>query len=326
MKYRNKTGMGKHLLALWLTGVLLVSLFPLRLSAATDYTVETIPNVRLSDRNNHVSNPDGIIQPQDVERINHLLRIVEDSLGIEVAVVAVESIGDNDARMFATDLFQHWGLGKKGKDNGLLIQLVTEPTQRSVVFETGYGLEGVLPDAITYRLQQKYMIPDLKAGNYSTGMLKGVAAVKNYLMASDYERAAMTGNNQRQAEGDDLFLWLFMIMVIIIPVGIMLLASFLKYRPRICPRCGQKTLVYAGQQVIQKATYSSEGVAEDVYRCKNCGYTEKKNRTISRLRRSTGPIIIGGGGRGGGFGGGFGGGGGSWGGGRSGGGGSISRF
>lgn len=329
MKNLNKIPVGRHLLALLLTGLLLVSLFPLHLSAATDYTVETIPNVRLSDRYNHVSNPDGIIQPQDVDRINRLLQIVEDSLGIEVAVVAVESIGDNDARMFATDLFQHWGLGKKGKDNGLLIQLVTEPTQRSVVFETGYGIEGVLPDAITYRLQQKYMIPDLKAGDYSTGMLKGIAAVKEYLMASDYERVAMTGQGNRQAEGDDMFLWLFLIMIVVFPAGIFILVSFLKYRPRICPRCGQKTLVYVGQQVIQRATYNSEGLAEDTYRCKNCGYTEKKNRNISRLRRSTGPVIIGGGGRGGGFGGfggGFGGGGGSWGGGRSGGGGSISRF
>lgn len=329
MKMLNKILTGRRLLAVWLTGLLLVSVFPLQLSAATDYTVQTIPNVHLSDRNNYVSNPDGIIEPQDVDRINRLLRTVEDSLGIEVAVVAVESIGDNDARMFATDLFQHWGLGKKGKDNGLLIQLVTEPTQRSVVFETGYGIEGVLPDAITYRLQQRYMIPDLKAGNYSVGMLKGVAAVKEYLLASDYERAAMTGNSNRQSEGDDLFLWLSLILMIIVPTGFFLIASFLKYRPRICTRCGQKTLVYAGQQVIQKATYHSEGLAEDIYRCKNCGYTEKKNRNISRLRRSTGPIIIGGGGRGGGFGGGFGGfggGGGSWGGGRSGGGGSISRF
>lgn len=320
---------GKHLLALWLTGLLLVSLFPLQLSAAKDYTVETIPNVRLSDRYNHVSNPDGIIQPQDVDRINSLLQTLEDSLGIEVAVVAVESIGDNDARMFATDLFEHWGLGKKDKDNGLLIQLVTEPTQRSVVFETGYGIEGVLPDAISYRLQQKYMIPDLKAGDYSTGMVKGVAAVKEYLMTSDYERAEMTGNNATEETGSGPFMFFSMIVMILFIAGIFILLSFLKYRPRICPRCGQKTLVYVGQQVIQRATYRSEGLAVDTYKCKNCGYTEKKNRNISRLRRSAGPIIIGGGGRGfgGGFGGGgFGGGGGSWGGGRSGGGGSISRF
>lgn len=96
-------------------------------------SIETIPNVRLSNRLNHVSNPDGIITPDDASRINQLLNVVEDSLGIEVAVVAVNSIGDQDARMFATDLFKHWGLGQKSKDNGLLIQLVTEPSQRSVV-------------------------------------------------------------------------------------------------------------------------------------------------------------------------------------------------
>ena len=98
-----------------LTNICLFLLFPLWLSAAIAYTVETIPNVRLTDHDNYVSNPDNIIHPDDVVRINGLLRTVEDSFDIEIAVVAVESIGDNDARMFATDLFQHWGLGKKGK-------------------------------------------------------------------------------------------------------------------------------------------------------------------------------------------------------------------
>lgn len=55
---------------------------------------------------------------------------------------------------------------------------MTDPPQRSVVFETGYGLEGVLPDAICYRMQQRYMLPDFKAGDYSAGMQKGVEAVK----------------------------------------------------------------------------------------------------------------------------------------------------
>ena len=105
---------------------------PLLFFAAKDYSIETIPNVRLSNRLNHVSNPDGIITPDDAARINQLLNVVEDSLGIEVAVVAVNSIGDQDARMFATDLFKHWGLGQKSKDNGLLIQLVTDlPNVRS---------------------------------------------------------------------------------------------------------------------------------------------------------------------------------------------------
>ncbi|MCS3063459.1 TPM domain-containing protein [Parabacteroides distasonis] len=106
---------------LWIS-LLLVG-FASSIFAAKDYSIETIPNVRLSNRLNHVSNPDGIITPDDAARINQLLNVVEDSLGIEVAVVAVNSIGDQDARMFATDLFKHWGLGQKSKDNGLLIRV-----------------------------------------------------------------------------------------------------------------------------------------------------------------------------------------------------------
>ena len=217
----------------------------------------------------------------------------------------------------------HWGLGQKSKDNGLLIQLVTEPSQRSVVFETGYGIEGVLPGAICYRLQQRDMMPEPKAGDYSAGMLKGVMAVTKYLMSSDYERAGMTGNRSSSSSDDD-FMWIFVVGIIGM-IGFSAFIAYLKYRPKACPRCGKKTFVYMGQQVIREATRFSEGLAEDVYRCKSCGYTEKKNRTIDRIHRGGGgPIIMGGGGGFGGFSGG--GGGGSWGGGSSGGGGSISRF
>ena len=185
------------------------------------------------------------------------------------------------------------------------------------------GIEGVLPDAICYRLQQRYMMPDLKAGDYSAGMLKGVMAVTKYLMSSDYERAGMTGNRSPSSSDDD-FMWIFVVGIIGM-IGFSAFIAYLKYRPKACPRCGKKTFVYMGQQVIREATRFSEGLAEDVYRCKSCGYTEKKNRTIDRIHRGGGgPIIMGGGGGFGGFSGG--GGGGSWGGGSSGGGGSISRF
>lgn len=310
-----------------MAALVMLLLLPFALFAITEHSVETIPNMRLTDRTNHVSNPDGILTPDDVARINHLLQTVEDSLGIEVAVVAVESIGSNDARSFATDLFKHWGLGKKAKDNGLLIQLVTEPSQRSVVFETGYGIEGVLPDAICYRLQQRYMIPDLKAGDYSAGMLKGVQAVSHYLLASDYERAAMTGQSKAQNGNDLPFPMVMFIFIVVMLVFSAIFSAAMRHRTRTCPRCKQKTLKYTGTHMIRRATYSQEGLAEEIWRCTNCGHTENKKQYISRLHRSTGPVIIGGGGFGrssGGFGGGFGGG--SWGGGSSGGGGSISRF
>ncbi|MDR0429933.1 MAG: TPM domain-containing protein [Tannerellaceae bacterium] len=300
--------------------VLLFSLlFPVHLFAGT-YTVETIPNVRLTDAKNHVSNPDYILSSDDVRTINMYLNALEDSTGIEVAVVAVESIGYNDARMFATELFKHWGIGKKADDNGLLIQLVTEPSQRSVVFETGYGIEGVLPDIICYRLQQRYMIPYMKQGSFSAGMLNGIIAVSDYLLSSDYERKAMTGTTS--GEGENTPFWLFFLLFISIFTGIPLGILWYKHRPRICPRCGQKTFKFVRRQIVQQATYTSDGMAVDIYRCTNCGYTEEKHRKINRLKRdAAGPVIFGSGGGGrGGFSGG------SWGGGRSGGGGAISRF
>lgn len=297
--------------------------------SAKDYSVESIPNMRLTDARNHVSNPDGILNAADVAQMNVLLQQVEDSLGIEVAVVAIDGIGDNDARMFATDLFNHWKLGKKAKDNGLLILLVTAPEQRAVVFETGYGIEGVLPDAICNRLQQNYMVPDLRNNQYSLGMLKGVAAVSKYLMASDYERQAMTGTKKSQQQDLPLsdFLWTILSGVFLLVFISTILSGVLKNRKRVCPRCGQKTLEYKGQRVIREATYHQGGMVENLWKCSNCGYEENTPRPTDKLHRSSGPVIMGGGlGRGSGGFGGFGGGGGSWGGGRSGGGGSISRF
>lgn len=293
---------------------------------AASYTVETVPNTHLSDRNNRVSNPDGIIQPEDVSKINQMLQFVEDSLTIEISVVAVESIGDADARMFATDLFKHWGIGKKGEDNGLLILLVTDPAQRAVVFETGYGIEGILPDAICYRLQQKYMIQDLKAGNFSLGMVNGVAAVGNYLLNADYERSTNSSNDVSSGNLVIAFIVIFLFIIFI-----MILSYIIKRRPRICPNCGKKTLIYQGTRTVQAATYQSSGLAQEIFVCKNCNHTHKDDKTLSRLTRTRGPFIGGGmGGLGGGLGGGgfggFSGGGGSWGGGSSGGGGSISRF
>lgn len=194
----------------------------LSLFSAESYTVETIPNLRLKDRLNHVSNPDGILSLSDVQAINSHLNILEDSLAIEVAVVAVNSIGEADPRVFATDLFKYWGLGKKGEDNGLLILLTLDP--RAVVFETGYGLEGVLPDAICYRLQQKYMIPSLKENKFSEGMLFGVEAVSDYLLASSYEKKTMLTPATRQTgftakEKAAMKLWLMIYLGLCVVVG-----------------------------------------------------------------------------------------------------------
>ncbi len=171
--------------------VLLVVLFAPQ-AVAAPYGVADVPNTRLTDADIYISNPDGLIDAREAAAINALLQTTERETGIEIAVVALKAVNTDDARTFAVELFERWGIGKKGKDNGLLILLVTEPPARSVTFEVGYGLEGVLPDVVCYRLQQKHMVPLLSAGKYSEAMLLGVRAVTDYLKASDSERDSLS--------------------------------------------------------------------------------------------------------------------------------------
>ena len=148
-----------------------------------EYTVETVPNIHLTNANAFVSNPDTILSSATEQQINALLSTLQTETSAEVAVVAVESIGEADIKQFATTLFEHWGIGKREKDNGLLILFVLD--QRKISFETGYGMEGILPDAICKRIQLNYMIPEFKTGNYDEGMLQGINAICSILSSPE---------------------------------------------------------------------------------------------------------------------------------------------
>lgn len=194
---------------------------------AASFSVESVPNVHLRDKNNYVSDPAGVLSAEAVAAVNRAAAELERKTGAEMAVVALKNVGDNDGRAFATDLFQHWGLGKKGKDNGLLVLLITDPPERSVIFETGYGLEGILPDVICYRLQQRYMVPDFRKGDFSAGLVKGVEATAAYIAANDTERAAIAPPQQEeQGQEDDAAT----IIVILLLIGFFL--YFAKRNPR----------------------------------------------------------------------------------------------
>ena len=136
------------------------------------YTVDEVPNPKTNDASAFVANPDGIISEETVYQLNIMLQNLEAKNKAEIAVVVLNSIGDNDIFDFGVELFERWGIGKKGSDNGLLILFVLD--QRKIRFETGYGLEGVLPDAICKRIQMNEMVPYFKEGNYDEGMLRGV--------------------------------------------------------------------------------------------------------------------------------------------------------
>ncbi len=138
---------------------------------SAEYTVNTVPNPK-DINNSYVSNPDGILSDGAVYQINTILDTLEAKNGAQVAVVVLNSIGSESIEIFATQLFQKWGIGSKKNNNGLLILFVQD--QRLIKFETGYGLEGVLPDIICGRIQKEYMIPEFRKGDFDAGFIAGI--------------------------------------------------------------------------------------------------------------------------------------------------------
>lgn len=145
--------------------------------AQNSYTVGTVPNPK--DRGGYVSDPDDYLSPNDETVINRLLTTLEDSSSAQVAVVVLHSIGDENPKDFTTRLFSQWGIGQADVDNGLLILTVMD--QRRTEFETGYGLEGVLPDAYCYRIGMQELVPYFKEEQYGQGLIAAVKAIAGIL-------------------------------------------------------------------------------------------------------------------------------------------------
>ena len=161
--------------------------------AQKDYTVESIPNPKDSPPYGYVSNPDGVLDDNTFGLINSYIRNLEDSTTIQIAVVVVNSIGDLVPREFATQLFRHWGIGQAENNNGLLILLVIN--QRRMEFEVGYGLEGILTDGISKRIQMEYMVPYAKEGDYNQATLQGVVEVSKMLANPKYREEVYAGTD-----------------------------------------------------------------------------------------------------------------------------------
>jgi uncharacterized protein len=203
---------------------LLLSLsFLLAPTLYAQWTIESVPNQKLVN-GSYVSNPDGILTEATTASIDALLQNLEDSTTVQVAVVAVKSIGDADIFTFAQDLFSYWGIGQKDNDNGLLILLVEDT--HTIRFHTGYGLESVLTDARCKHIQQEYMVPLFKEGDYNGGMLAGVGTVVKVIndpAYADEVTAEETSNGMmNDYAGTVAILCFFVVPILAITFGIKL--------------------------------------------------------------------------------------------------------
>lgn len=116
-----------------------------------------------------------MIEPAWEERITELAGQIERNTTVEVAVVTVDSLGGLSKEQYAVELFEKAGVGKKDKNNGLLI-LVAE-SEREYRFEVGYGLESIVTDSIYVNIGKRIIEPAFKEGEFGRGIYESVQVV-----------------------------------------------------------------------------------------------------------------------------------------------------
>lgn len=159
---------------------LLLLLLPCYHSVAqSSVSVNDIPNPKVAG-NGSVSDVAGILDPAETDSLNSMLTRMEQKTGVETAVVIVNDFDVNEEEFgFAVKLFRKWGIGKKHANNGLLLFIAID--RRQYRFITGYGLEGLLPDADLKIIGEHYLVPAFKEQNYGDGILATFNVITTYL-------------------------------------------------------------------------------------------------------------------------------------------------
>lgn len=124
----------------------------------------------------YVTDEAGVISPGLVVQLNQRLAAFERQTSNQIVAVVYPKLPDGSSlEDYTQRLYTAWHIGQKKSSNGVLILVFVQ--DRKVRIQTGYGLEGVLPDALCSRIIRETMAPSFRAGNYGVGLAAGITAV-----------------------------------------------------------------------------------------------------------------------------------------------------
>jgi uncharacterized protein len=235
-----------------------------------------------------------VFTPEQASELKQLFSGVDQQTTAELTVLTVETVSPMDTSQYAQEVFDKWKIGKADKDNGLLILYAKQ--ENKIWVQTGYGLEGILPDSKIGRILDEQYVPRRDAGNVTDGVVEASKALAQVVIDNaDEVRSGQAGPAPPSAF--DMFFTLLPLILFLL----FFIAMWKKMRMKCKYGHPAKFVRWEGSWAV--------------YRCE-FGHEVKSRWGPAR----GGLVVLGGGFRGGG--GGFGGGGGGFGGGGSGGGGA----
>jgi uncharacterized protein len=117
----------------------------------------------------------GLLSQEQASSLEDRLAQFEQETGHQVILLTISTLADEDIEDFSIRVAENWKSGHKGIDNGVILLVARD--DRKMRIEVGYGLEGVLPDAVAYRIIQEIIIPRFRERDFAGGIESGVSAI-----------------------------------------------------------------------------------------------------------------------------------------------------
>lgn len=117
----------------------------------------------------------GVLSSNDKQMLEYVLQAERDSTSNQIAVLIVPSLEGDDIDSYSNRVFNEWKLGQAKKDNGVLFLIAIE--DRKMRIEPGAGLEGVLTDAQSSRINRNQVAPYFRQGDYASGIKAAVVGI-----------------------------------------------------------------------------------------------------------------------------------------------------
>lgn len=149
-----------------------------------------------------------LLSSDQINALEQKLRAYNDSTSTQIVVVIVKTVQPYDMNTYALELGRQWGVGQEGKNNGII--LLWAPEDRKIYIATGYGMEGVLPDAYANRIIDRVIIPRFKEIRYYDGLNEGVDAIIGYA-SGEYKAEPSSGDG----DGSIVPILVFILILII---------------------------------------------------------------------------------------------------------------
>ncbi len=145
--------------------------------------------------------------------LESILKYERDSTSNQIAVLIVPSLEGESMEDFSLRVAEKWQIGQKKKDNGVLMLIAINDKKMRI--ETGYGLEGVLTDALSSRINRNEMAPYFQKGDFDTGVKAGAMAIIQSIKG-EYVNDEPIQQTRRKSKKSSPFFTILIILAIIL--------------------------------------------------------------------------------------------------------------